>query len=114
VNDAIYVDDMPRADAAKRIVEEAQRARRKEGKNYEPRFFKFDQNNKFWECALDVIDPYFQKLWDTKDVESSLSSLTINDADGTKSSSKEECAPQEQEQPPSSQQQQQEDEQPNK
>eukprot|EP01119_Soliformovum_irregulare_P023366 TRINITY_DN814_c0_g1_i1.p1 TRINITY_DN814_c0_g1~~TRINITY_DN814_c0_g1_i1.p1 ORF type:complete len:394 (+),score=100.97 TRINITY_DN814_c0_g1_i1:121-1302(+) len=40
VNTAIVNDDMPTADAEKRIIEEAQRARRRENNNLRPRYFR--------------------------------------------------------------------------
>jgi len=40
VNVAIEKDDMVTADAEKRVIEEAQRARRRENNNYRPRFFR--------------------------------------------------------------------------
>jgi len=40
VNIAIEQDDMPTADAEKRIIEEAQRTRRRENNNFRPRYFR--------------------------------------------------------------------------
>ena len=51
---AIVIDDMYKADAAKRLVEEAQRKRRTEGKIYEAKYFRVDPATtshtlQFWE-----------------------------------------------------------------
>lgn len=69
---------MVKADAAKRLIEEAQRKRRAEGNNYEPRFFEHNQTVDFWECRLDRLD----SLWKTilqKDAERRLADLSIED-----------------------------------
>jgi len=42
VNEAIIKDDIPNAEIAKKKIEDAQRKRRVEGKNYQPRFFQSD------------------------------------------------------------------------
>jgi len=47
VSVAIVADDMPAADNAKRLIEEAQRKRRNEGTSYKSQFFKPDET-KFW------------------------------------------------------------------
>src|SRR5262245_18424032 len=62
VSDAIYVDHMPGADVAKRIVEDAQRNRRTECLNYQPRCFELDVNIKFWEFRRDNLESYFKRV----------------------------------------------------
>lgn len=55
VSKAIYEDDMPKADVAKRVIEEGQRKRRAESANFEPRFFEENSTTKFWECRVDKL-----------------------------------------------------------
>jgi len=49
VNKAIVIDDLAKADIAKRLVEDAQRKRRTNGLNYAPRFFELNKETNFWE-----------------------------------------------------------------
>lgn len=59
---AIIADDMPKADAAKKIVEDAQRNRRKDGNNFNPIFFSLNESNGMWEPRLtDLENPFAQK-----------------------------------------------------
>lgn len=60
VNKSIEIDDMKSADTSKRAIEDGQRKRRKEGKNYEPRFFK--KNNDSWECLLYEMQTHCSKI----------------------------------------------------
>lgn len=61
VGKAIVDDDMPKADAAKRIIEESQRKRRNEGKSYETVYFKLDPNTNHWEFQLDSTEYFIRQ-----------------------------------------------------
>jgi len=62
VNKAIEIDDMNAADTNKRLVEEAQRKRRKEGTNFSPRFFKFNTESATWDAMIDEMHAHCTKL----------------------------------------------------
>jgi len=57
---AIVDDDMPRADAAKKVVEDAQRERRKNGTNFSPIFFALNSSTGMWEPRRDDLEHIFQ------------------------------------------------------
>jgi hypothetical protein len=48
LSDSIVANDMLKADIAKKQVEDSQRKRRNEDRNFPIRFFKFDEEKKFW------------------------------------------------------------------
>lgn len=58
---AILADDMQKSDAAKKIVEDEQRVRRKEGKNFEPYYFKFNEEKKCWDFVERDIEAEFPR-----------------------------------------------------
>lgn len=62
VNLAIVDDDMGRANAAKRVIEVAQRERRANNTNFVPRLFELKEGTDFWTCKKDNVDAYAQSL----------------------------------------------------
>jgi len=58
---AVIADDMPKADAAKRVVEEAQRKRRNDGTSFVPEYFKLDTKSGFWEYQDGAVERFLQK-----------------------------------------------------
>jgi len=53
---AVIDDDMSTADTAKKLVEDAQRERRKNGADFRPIFFAFNESNGFWECKRTSLE----------------------------------------------------------
>jgi len=62
VNKAIVVDDLVKADIAKRAVEDSQRKRRASGANYAPRFFQFNNETGFWECISLAVESHIETI----------------------------------------------------
>jgi len=55
VTKAIVDDDMNTADTEKVHIENAQRARRNENQNWEPRYFKYNQQRELWEGDQEAL-----------------------------------------------------------
>jgi len=66
---AIEIDDMYKADMAKREVEEAQRKRRNDGKSIQPKFFKLEEDHWYFikEKISDIDDIIFSGIKSEKD-----------------------------------------------
>jgi len=69
-----------KADETKRIVEQAQRKRRAEEKNYPIRFFEEENTErKFWHCNLSSLKAFVQDLesWNVEKKEEEVSLQTL-------------------------------------
>jgi len=58
---AIIVDDLAKADEAKKSVEDAQRERRKQDKNYKPLFFAWNESEDRWNYKFDTLENLFER-----------------------------------------------------
>jgi len=62
LSEAIVVDDMLKADIAKRVVEDAQRKRRHDGTNYTPTYFTFNAETKKWVFKEERMDEINKRI----------------------------------------------------
>jgi len=73
---AIVDNDMTKSDTAKKVVEDAQRARRTQGTNFDPVHFSINPETKLWEFQHQDIEALFT-------LEFSLSLLSISSKTGS-------------------------------